>query len=292
MYNGYQIGKYTLYNPFSIVSFIAEVLDDPEADIKEALKPYWVNTGGTHLIGDIIKNNVSDLQAGLTSLVQGDPLKTFINEDVIFNPNLRHNPVAFWSVLLLSDYLKVVGKEMDSRGRYTYALLFPNEEIKRTMEDLLLDVVAGGVHKKNIYLLGIQSLLKDDIETFTRFLKEYVRHVSSYFDTGERSEELYFHGLMIGMVTALWEDYHITSNRQSGGGRYDIALHPKDKKRKGIVIEIKIADEGQDLQKMAYDACRQIEDGQYARDMQAQGIKNFLYLVIALQGKQVEVVAK
>ena len=226
---------------------------------------------------------------GLSALVQGVPLKTPINEEVTFNPNLKHNSVAFWSVLLLSGYLKVVDKEMDSRGRYTYALLFPNEEIKRTMEDLLLDIVAGGAHKKNIYLLGMPSLLKDHIETFTRSLKEYVRHVPSYFDTGERSEEPYFHGLMIGMVTALWEDYHITSNRQSGGGRYDIALHPRKKKRKGIVIEIKIADEGQDLQKMAHNACRQIKDRQYARGMQAQGIKEFLYLGIAFCGKEVAV---
>ena len=292
MYNGYEIGKYTLYNPFSMVSFIKEVLVDPEAPVEEALKPYWVNSGGTHLIGDIIQNNLADLQEGLTALLQGKPLKTPINEEVIFNANLRHNSISFWSVLLLSGYLKVVDKEIDEFGTYEYHLLFPNEEIKRAIRLMLIDMVAGGLYHHSSYLLGIHALVKGDIEGFTNFLKEYMRRSPSYFDTGGERKELFYHGLVLGMSTALLLTHDITSNRESGEGRYDIALQPKDKKKKGILIEIKVAGEKEELKQVAQSACEQIETKGYATAMQGQGIKDFLYVGIAFRGKQVEVVTK
>ena len=100
----------------------------------------------------------------------------------------------------------------------------------------------------------------------------------------------FYHGLVLGMTTALLSTHHITSNRESGAGRYDIALQPKDKKKKGIVIEIKIAEEKEDLQKVAQRACKQIATKQYAQGMQAQGIQDFLYVGIAFRDKEVEVV--
>jgi hypothetical protein len=291
MYNGYQIRDHVLYNPFSIISFINRALLLESHEIEEALKPYWINTGGTHLIGHLFRNNIVDLQSGFSGLVQEIPLETAINEHVIFNPNLKNNPMGFWSILLLSGYLKVAGRKADSRGRYTYSLLFPNEEIKRTMEEMLLEVAAGGMHRAGMYLLGMQSLLKKDIEYFTKFLKEYMHRVPSYFDTGEDAKEAYFHGFMIGMVTALWEHYHITSNRESGGGRYDISLAPKDKKGHGILIELKIASKKEDLQKEAQKAYNQIIGKSYKSDMEARGVKDFVFLGIAFCGKEVAVVS-
>ena len=138
----------------------------------------------------------------------------------------------------------------------------------------------------------MQSLAKRDIEYFTKFLKEYIRHVPSYFDTGEHAEEPYFHGFMIGMVTALWENYHITSNRESGGGRYDISLEPKNKKDEGILIEIKIASENKDLTQVAQKAYNQILTKSYKSDMESRGVNEFLLLGIAFRGKEVEVVSK
>ena len=292
MYNGYRLEGYTLYNPFSIVSFISELLLKGEKRMEEALKPYWVNSGGTHLIGDMIQNNLPDLEEGLTALLQRKSLKTPINEEVIFNPNLRHNAVAFWSVLLLSGYLKVVDKEIDEFGTYEYHLLFPNEEIKRAIRLMLIDIVAGGLYHHSSYLLGIRALVKGDMDGFTAFMKEYMRRSPSYFDTGGERKELFYHGLVLGMTTALLSTHHITSNRESGAGRYDISLQPKDKKRKGIVIEIKIAEEKEDLHQVAQTACQQIAHKQYATAMQAQGIQDFLYVGIAFRNKEVEVVTK
>ena len=291
MYNGYEIGQHTLYNPFSIVSFIDEVLEDPEAAIEEVLKPYWVNTGGTHLITDLIRNNVVGLAAGLETLVQGKAIQTLIDEEVIFDPYLRDNPTAFWSILFLAGYLKVVGKTKEG-SFYRYQVALPNEEIRKTLERVLISIVAGSDHRIFTYLEGIKALVQDKTDFFASFLKRYMEESPSYFDTGGPKKELFYHGLVLGMASVLAYSHYVTSNRESGAGRYDIALQPKDKKRKGIVIEIKIAEEKEDLQQVAQSACKQIETKQYAQGMQAQGIQNFLYVGIAFRDKQVEVVTK
>ena len=289
MYNGYQVEGYTLYNPFSIVSFIQNLLLEEENQLEAALEPYWVNTGGTHLIADIVQHNITNLADGFRLLIQGEPLQTTINESVVFKHQLRYSAVDFWSILLLSGYLKIVDKTKDARHRYTYSLCFPNQEIKQVMEDMVLDIVAG--EEVPTYWHGVRSLIQGDIEAFTTFLQTYVQQVPSYFDTGKRAQEPYFHGLMIGMVTCLWESYHITSNRESGSGRYDIALEPKDKNKPAILVEIKIAKEEEKLEEVAKAAYQQIQHKDYAADMKAKGISNIIYLGIAFRGKAVALVS-
>jgi len=110
MYNGYQIGDCTLYNPFSIVCFIKAALRSSLDDFKEALQPYWINTGSHVLLHDMIAANLAELQPGLTQLFQGQPLASRINENIVFTSSLKTNAQAFWSLLLLSGYLKATGK--------------------------------------------------------------------------------------------------------------------------------------------------------------------------------------
>ena len=146
MYNGYQIGGYTLYNPFSIVSFIDEVLDDPKGDMQDALKSYWINTGGTHLIGDMIRNNLVELKEDLTALLDKKTIQTQIDEHVIYDPHLRHNAVGFWSVLLLSGYVKSIGSQTDAFGDSIHTICFPNEEVRKSMRQLVLRVSLSLIH--------------------------------------------------------------------------------------------------------------------------------------------------
>ena len=290
MYNGYQVEGYTLYNPFSIVSFAQKLLGKGKDRLEEALKPYWVNTGGTHLIKNLLEHNIASVASELQTLLENRPLQTPIYEEVVFDPNLRGNPVAFWSILLLSGYLKVVGKERIKGNHYQYSVLFPNQEIKETMENIALGIISGGDANIATYWKRMQSLVQGNIDDFTDLLQDYVASVSSYFDTGRRGGESYFHGLMIGMVACLWESYHITSNRESGSGRYDIALAPKDKNKPAILIEIKIAKEEEKLEEVAKAAYQQIQHKDYAADMQARGISNIIYLGIAFRGKAVALV--
>ena len=291
MYNGYQIGDYTLYNPWSIVSFIAEVLLDPKRDMKKALKPYWINTGGTDIIYNLLKNNFLALEKGLELLIQNKPMKTSIYEEVIFNPKSPMNNVSFWSVMLLAGYLKVVEATENEYGEYVYDVLFPNQEIQRTFRRLLVDILACGRENDAFYTEGIRALAKGEVATFRDFLKKYVRQVVSHHDIG-KSKEIFYHGLLVGIPSILFITHHITSNRESGDGRYDIAIEPKDPKKKGVILELKIAQEGEDLQAAAQRGCDQIMEKDYDAAMRTRGVKDFLYLGLAFRGKEVEVVSK
>ncbi|MEM7361728.1 MAG: AAA family ATPase [Bacteroidota bacterium] len=281
MYNGYQIGDYTLYNPFSMVSFISEVLDDPKGNMQEALKPYWINTGGTHLITHLIENNLSDLREDLNALLQDQPITTPINEDVIFNINLKHNVVDFWSVLLLAGYLKVVEKIFIKPGRYRYKLLFPNDEIKFTMEDQLLSVAAGGQHKQKEYEEGVQAMVRGDLATFFIFLKNFLQTVPSFRDTKGAYREQFFHGLVLGMTIAVTDTHTTTSSRTTVLGEYDIALEPKDRHGKGWIIELKVTKKLEELKAEAEKGRAQAMKKKYATDMKARGVKEIGYVGIA-----------
>ena len=289
MYNGYSLEGYTLYNPFSIVSFISSLLLKGEKRMQEALKPYWVNTGGTHLIADLVRNSFTDLEAKLTSLIQGEPLKTAINEDVIFNPHLRNNPIAFWSLLLLSGYLKVVDREIDEYGDYQYYLLFPNEEIKKTMRIMLLDIVSRGLQNKDTYTAGMRALVRGDLSTFTDFLQDYFENVPSFLDTKGRYKEQFFHGLLLGMTLSLSPTHRSSSNRISGKGAYDIALEPKDISKKGVILELKVTQKVDELQEAAQKAREQALTKKYAQEMKNRGVRDILFLGIAFCGNELAV---
>ena len=130
MYNGYNLEGYTLYNPFSIVSFISNLLLRGEARMKDALKSYWINTGGTHLIGDMISHNLMELKEDLITLLDKKDIQTQIDEHIVYDPHLRHNPVGFWSVLLLSGYVKSIENHKDVFGDSVHTICFPNEEVR------------------------------------------------------------------------------------------------------------------------------------------------------------------
>ena len=290
MYNGYQIEGHTLYNPFSIVSFISEALLRGEDDIEKSLKPYWVNTGGTGLITELMRNNFEDLVEGLENLIQDIPVKTSIDENVVFSPHMRSNPIAFWSVMLMAGYFKIVKKEKNEIDEYEYELLFPNQEIKRTMRLILTEVAAGSPGFKKNYKQGIYALAQGDIPAFTKFLKRYMKSTPSYFDTGGKKRELFYHGLMLGMASVLTPIYYVTSNRESGDGRYDIALLPKEKGRHGMLFELKMGQPGDDLLELAREARAQIDAKNYQSELEAREVEEILQLGIAFRDKEIEVV--
>ena len=291
MYNGYQIGDYTLYNPFSIVSFIDEVLDDPKGDMKDALKSYWINTGGTHLIGDMISHNLMELKEDLITLLDKKDIQTQIDEHIVYDPHLRHNPVGFWSVLLLSGYVKSIENHKDVFGDSVHTICFPNEEVRVSMRQLILRVSFG---KKDTQALSqaMKALAAGKVALFIRFVKEYIRYALSYFDGDKEEKEKPYHMLILGLMAFFANTHHVRSNRESGDGRYDIGLEPKliHKDMKAIIIEIKVASESDNLKQVAQKAFQQIKDKSYKADMEARGITDYVLLGMAFSGKEVEVV--
>ena len=221
--------------------------------------------------------------------MQDKTIETLIDEEVIFDPNLRGNKVAFWSILLLAGYLKVVGKRKDTLLYHRYKVSLPNEEIRQTIARALLSVVSGGADKLLTYWDAIQALARGDTHEFTLFLTTYLESASSYFDTGGPKKELFYHGLVLGMASALSYTHDITSNRESGGGRYDIAITPKNVKHRGILIELKVAGAEEELAQVAHLAHKQIVTKAYATAMHAKGVKDIVSIGIAFRDKEVAV---
>ena len=288
MYNGYELEGYTLFNPFSIVSFIKALLLKGPNRMEEALKPYWINTGGTHLIGDLIKNNL-DVKKDFTSLLNEQKIETLINENVTFNPNLKNNPVAFWSLLLLAGYVKSTKKEKDEFDTYIHTISFPNDEIRFSMRELLLNVSFG---EQDTYTMitAMKNLAQGDIDDFVDFVGKYLRYSVSYFDGEKKEPEKPYHLLLLGMAAFFANTHHVRSERESGNGRYDIGLEPKDKQKKGIIIELKAAKEGENLKQEAQKAYDQILTREYKTEMESRGVEDFVLLGMAFRGKEIEVV--
>ncbi|MEM7361486.1 MAG: PD-(D/E)XK nuclease domain-containing protein, partial [Bacteroidota bacterium] len=184
---------------------------------------------------------------------------------------------------------KSTARERDEYGDTIYTLSFPNEEIRLSMRELVLRVTLGREDSQEVPI-AMKSLAQGDVAPFTRFVKEYLITTISYFDFHKEEKEKSYHLLILGMVAYFANTHHARSNRESGTGRYDISLEPKNKARKGIIMELKVAKEGEDLKKVAQDAFEQIQKQQYKKDMEARGIKDFVIIGIAFRGKDMEAV--
>jgi hypothetical protein len=195
--------------------------------------------------------------------------------------------VGFWSILLLAGYVKVASKTFIKPGRYRYALLFPNDQIKCTMEDILLSVAAGGQHKQNEYEEGMQALVQGDLARFFVFLKNFFQTVPSFRDTKGRYKAQFFHGLLLGMTIAVADTHTTTSSRTTVLGEYDIALASKAPHGKGWIIELKVTKKLDTLKAEAEKGRVQAMGKKYAADMQARGIKEIGYIGIAFCGNEV-----
>ena len=289
MYNGYTLEGHTLLNPFSIVSFIKKAFLLHKEEIDKALQPYWINTGGTHLIGDLLRNNLSKVKRDFTALLNGKPIKTPINENIIFNPNLKNDSISFWSLLLLAGYVKSIKREKDEFNTYIHTISFPNDEIRFSMRELLLNV-SFGHENASIMIDAMTQLARGHVDAFVAFVRDYLRYSVSYFDRNKEEPEQPYRLLLLGMAAFYANTHYVRSERESGDGRYDISLEPKNKDWKGIIIELKAAKEGEDLKKEAQKAYDQILTMGYNTDMESRGIKDFVLLGMAFRKKEIEAV--
>ena len=288
MYNGYCINGTTLYNPYSIVKFINRSLQTN--NIEESVKPYWINTGGHGIIRNVLSSNIEYLQEDIARLLNNIPIKTPINENIIMGNYLKGNSVSFWSLMLLAGYLKPIseGKKI-IEGFNIYELEFPNQEVKESFNQLVINLVANGIDKAYTYILAMQSLAQGQIKEFNDFLVNYMKQTPSYFDVNEGSQEKFYHGMILGMTACLYNTHIIRSNRESGEGRYDICLEPKNNEGKGIIIELKAGKDNEDLGELAKTAYEQIQKKDYAREMESKDIKEIIPVGIAFSGKEVKV---
>ena len=269
-YNGYKFGKSEVYNPWSILNFLQS----------KELRAYWVDTSGNDLINDVLKTTNKYTIRALEKLFNGEGLKQNISSTSDLSRLLGEDEL--WELLLFSGYLTVKEKIGDVHESI-YTLRLPNKEVKDLFRKTFLERYFGR-GSKLIDLM--EALTENRIEDFEEKFCEILLTSASYHDT---KNEDFYHGLILGMSLYLENQYYISSNKESGLGRYDLVMEPKNKNDKAYILEFKVAKSEESLNKESQEAVEQIISKKYDVNLKEKGIKNIIFIGVAFYGKLVKV---
>ena len=287
-YDGFTFGKSKdIYNPWSIINFLDE----------KNYKTYWADSSSNGLINSLVKTGSSYIKMMMEMLLKGETINVPIDEQIVFS-ELDYSEDAVWSLMLASGYLKVISSDKltgDRTKSVMYKLALTNFEIKLMFEDMILRWFSPAKNETNEF---IKALICGDIESMNAYMNKVALKTISYFDTGnvpsDEEPERFFHGFVLGLMVDQSENYIITSNRESGFGRYDIMLEPKDKqsqKYPGIVIEFKVINPRKEnsLEETVEAALKQIEEKNYDAELINRGVnkENIHHYGFAFKSKEV-----
>lgn len=278
-YDGYLFGNEEIYNPWSVINYISKGCV-PQA--------YWVNTGKNEILEDVLKTATDEITERLYALLQGERVVARIDQNVVYR-SLAEDPANIYSLLLVAGYLKTPKKELQVDGAYLCEVAIPNKEIASVYKNEILShlLQIGAITRTTANKIA-ESLYTSDWKRLQTAIAEYMNKSISFYDAGA---EGFYHGLVLGLIALMDNQYKIRSNRESGDGRYDISLFPREKKYPGIIMELKWKNglDEEELKSLAKDALLQIENKKYDFEMREEGIENILKLGIAFSGKRVSV---
>ena len=268
-YDGYKFGDSEVYNPWSILNFLG---------FKE-LRAYWVDTSGNDLIKDVLKKITKNTIEALERLFNGEGLKQNISGTSDLSKLLSEDEL--WELMLFSGYLTVEEKiDQDN-----YVLRLPNKEVRTLYRKTFFEKYFGR-GSKLLYLM--EALTENRIDEYEERLQEILLTSVSYNDT-KKGNEAFYHGLIMGMGLYLEGEYITKSNIESGLGRYDFVIEPKNKAKRAYIMEFKSTDNIEKLEEVSKEALEQIENKKYDVSLKQNGIKDITYMGIAFCGKQIKI---
>ena len=285
-YDGFTFGdKKDIYNPWSIINYLKF----------KKYETYWADSSSNRLVNELIRTGSAEIKNTMETLMAGGTVEKNIDEQIVFE-QLKTNKDAVWSLLLASGYLRI--EEFRTEGRLNkkiYSLKLTNYEVEQMFGTMIERWFGGADVPYNEF---INAMLSGDIESMNEYMNRVTRGVISYFDTGktpsDEEPERFYHGLVLGLMVDQVDNYILSSNRESGFGRYDIMLEPIDKnneKLPGIVIEFKVFNQKKEdtLEETVKNALRQIKEKDYDAELIKRGVKeeNIQHYGFAFRGKEV-----
>ena len=278
-YDGYFFGNKEIYNPWSVINYLSRGCL-PQA--------YWVNTGKNEILEDVLKSTTDDITEKLYSLLQGERVIAKIDQNVVYR-SLTEDPANIYSLLLVAGYLKTPKKELQGDGAWLCEVSIPNREIAAVYKSEILShlMQIGAMGRATANKIA-ESLYAHDSRKLQDGIGEYMKKSISFYDAGA---EGFYHGLVLGLVALMDNQYKIRSNRESGDGRYDISMFPRDSKFPGIIMELKWDKDlnENELDSLSADALHQINEKCYDTEMRDAGIADIIKCGIAFSGKRVKI---
>ncbi|MCP5048715.1 MAG: AAA family ATPase [bacterium] len=280
-YNGYRFGGKVIYNPWSIINYLAEGA--------KKFKPYWVNTSDNVLVESLLSSGGKELKEELELLISGETIEKNIDDNIVLK-HIDSYENSLWSFLLMGGYLKPTAERMGpTSDKMFYTLAIPNREVKTIYRTIIERYFTSKIENKKLEIM-LKALIDGDVKLFERMLRKVVAAVFSFHDFGGEPEKVY-HALVAGLLVWISDTHEVKSNRESGYGRYDIMIIPKDIAQTGYVIEFKTVDEEENetVSDAIETALKQIDDRKYESELMERGIKHYKKLAIAFKGKDVTV---
>ena len=265
-YDGFTFGSRTdIYNPWSILNYLE----------KKKIGTYWADSSSNSLAGKLIREGNREVKQSFEALLYGEALRVEIDEQIVYG-ELQTRRNAVWSLLLASGYLKVLQVEFaEASGRWYYRLALTNREVRLMFNNIIRGWFSGQDENYNDF---IKALLRDDLKAMNHYMNKVALATFSSFDTGKKPSETaeperFYHGFVLGLLVELSDRYTLTSNRESGFGRYDVMLEPKGG-GDAIILEFKVQDpdEEKELADTVKAALEQIEDRKYETALITKGI--------------------
>jgi hypothetical protein len=277
-YDGYIFGDTQVYNPWSIMNYLS--------NIKDGFKPYWANTASDEILRELFKESPDSMKEEFSDLLKDIPIIKRLDDNIVLR-DLQKDETSIYSFLLFSGYLKAFDKQGQGKKTF-YKLLLTNFEVKQIFEDIILKWINESFENRDLQIM-LKALVTGDIKLFEKILSKFVLETLSYFDTEKKNVEKVYQAFILGMLVNLSPQYEVESEKESGYGRYDISIIPKDKTKKAIIMELKTIDEFEEETKdMALEsAVKQINERKYETAILKTGINDILKLGVVFDGKRV-----